>query len=250
MTQGMPNSRAIQQLIINAEVPSGIVREIAAAFAGLSATYVAVRSSATLEDSITASWAGQLESFLNTTDQDLLLNVQRCWASIFSDRALSYRMHYGLTSGALSTAVIIQTMVESRISGTAFSVHPVSGKDCSVLIESCVGLGETLVLGRETPATYVVEKETLKVSYKGSSQQSTGIRRAKHGGGNELFQVPLNDNSANILSDDEARELASLVICIERKFGFPVDVEWAYEGDKLYLLQSRPITALANRHRV
>jgi len=240
------NSLAIRQLIANAEVPLEIAREIKASFTDLSSAHVAVRSSAILEDSITASWAGQLDSFLNTTSHDLLLNVRQCWASIFSDRAISYRDYCGLIASSLATAVVVQRMIQSRISGTAFSVHPVSVEDHSVLIESCVGLGETLVLGRETPTTYVVEKETLTVS-KDISPQMTGLRRAKHGCGNESFSVSLTDSNANVLSDNEARELASLVISIEKKFGFPVDVEWAYEGDKLYVLQSRPITALKTR---
>lgn len=239
------NCHAIHNLIVDAEVPSGIASEIGATVATLGSTFVAVRSSAPLEDSITASWAGQLESFLNTTSQDLLLNVRRCWASLFSERAVSYRMHLGL-SGAFATAVVIQRMVESRISGTAFSVHPVSREDSCILVESCVGLGETLVLGRETPSTYMIDKNTLLLSYKDIGQQITGLRRAKYGGGNESFLLSRQDNSSNILSDEEVRELASLVIDIEKKFGFPVDVEWAYEGDSLYILQSRPITTLPN----
>ena len=210
--------------------------------------HVAVRSSAILEDSINASWAGQLDSFLNTVSDDLLLNVRRCWASIFSDRAISYRAHTGLGSGAFATAVVVQRMLESRISGTAFSVHPVTRNDRSVFIESCVGLGETLVLGRSTPTSYLVDKDTLKVS-KSVGQQETGLRRAQHGGGNEVFTISQADDSANNLADNEAREVALLVIDIEKKMGFPVDVEWAYERDKLYVLQSRPVTVLGDKDK-
>ncbi|OGY51335.1 MAG: hypothetical protein A3J59_02615 [Candidatus Buchananbacteria bacterium RIFCSPHIGHO2_02_FULL_56_16] len=242
------NSRAIQELIIRSEIPPGIAEKIVAAFVRLSSAHVAVRSSAALEDSVDASWAGQLDSFLNTISDDLLLNVKKCWASIFSDRAISYRAHIGLSSGTLATAVVIQRMLESRISGTAFSVHPVTGNDRSVFIESCVGLGETLVLGRYTPTSYLVEKDTLKVS-KSLSQQETGLRRAKHGKGNELFTIPQADGEKNSLTDDEIREVALLVIDIEEQFGFLVDVEWAYEKNKLYVLQSRPVTVLGERDK-
>ncbi len=232
-------SKVIQQLIIDTEIPSHIESRIIASFKELPFDYVAVRSSATSEDSATASWAGQLDSFLNTTRDDLLLNVRQCWASLFSERAISYRIHCG--SGNMSTAVVVQGMLDSRISGTAFSVHPVTGQSDSVLIESCIGLGETLVLGREMPTTFIVRKDNLAISHKDISQQKNGLRRASGGVGNELFLV---DFTMKPLSDSEAQEIARLVMDVEQKFGFPVDVEWAYEGDRFYLLQSRPITTL------
>lgn len=234
-------SKVIQQLIIDMEIPSHIESQITASFEELPFDYVAVRSSATSEDSATASWAGQLDSFLNTTHDDLLLNVRQCWASLFSERAISYRIHCGSNSGNMSTAVVVQGMIDSRISGTAFSVHPVTGQSDSVLIESCIGLGETLVLGREMPTTFIVGKDNLAISYKDVSQQQNGLRRSSGGVGNELFLV---DSTMKPLSDAEAQEIARLVMDVEQKFGFPVDVEWAYEGDELYLLQSRPITML------
>ena len=234
-------SKVIQQLIVDMEIPSYIEWDIRAFFADIPFDYVAVRSSATSEDSVTASWAGQLDSFLNTTCDDLLLNVRRCWASLFSDRAISYRVHCGLSSGDMVTAVVVQGMLDSRVSGTAFSVHPVTGQSDSVLIESCIGLGETLVLGKEMPTTFLVKKDNLDISHKDVGQQKNGLRRSSSGKGNELFLV---DSTMSPLSDVEAQEIARLVIDVEKKFGFPVDVEWAYEGNRLYLLQSRPITTL------
>ena len=151
----------------------------------------------------TASWAGQLDSFLNTTHDDLLLNVRRCWASLFSDRAITYRVHCG--SGNMSVAVVVQGMLDSRISGTAFSVHPVTGQSDSILIESCIGLGETLVLGKEMPTTFLVKKDSLVISHKEIGQQKNGLRRAGSGKGNELFIV---DSTMQSLSDSEAQEIA------------------------------------------
>lgn len=230
-------AKMIQELITNVEIPFYIENDIKASFADLPFDYVAVRSSATSEDSATASWAGQLDSFLNTTHDDLLLNVRRCWASLFSDRAISYRIH--CDSKDMSVAVVVQGMLDSRISGTAFSVHPVTGQSDVVLIESCIGLGETLVLGREMPTTFLVKKDSLAISHKDIGEQKNGLRRSDSGKGNELFVV---DSTMKPLSDSEAQEVARLVLNVEQKFGFAVDVEWAYEGDRLYLLQSRPIT--------
>ncbi len=238
-------SKIIQELIINMEIPFHIEHDIKASFADLPFDYVAVRSSATSEDSATASWAGQLDSFLNTTHDDLLLNVRQCWASLFSDRAISYRIH--CESKDMSVAVVVQGMLDSRISGTAFSVHPVTGQSDAVLIESCIGLGETLVLGKEMPTTFLVKKDSLVISHKDIGEQKNGLRRSANGKGNELFVV---DSTMQPLSDLEAQEVARLVLDVEQKFGFPVDVEWAYEGNRLYLLQSRPITTTSKISKV
>ncbi|PIT87398.1 MAG: hypothetical protein COU31_03140 [Candidatus Magasanikbacteria bacterium CG10_big_fil_rev_8_21_14_0_10_40_10] len=238
-------SKMIQELIINVEIPFQIEHDIRASFADLPFDHVAVRSSATSEDSATASWAGQLESFLNTTHDDLLLNIRQCWASLFSDRAILYRIH--CDSKDMSVAVVVQGMLDSRISGTAFSVHPVTGQSDAILIESCIGLGETLVLGKEMPTTFLVKKDSLAVAHKDIGEQKNGLRRSANGNGNELFVV---DSTMQPLSDSEAQEVARLVLDVEQKFGFPVDVEWAYEGNRLYLLQSRPITTTSKIPKV
>lgn len=241
------NSKSIQQLISETELPSDTASEIHGAFQDLNSSYVAVRSSAAVEDSTAASWAGQLESFLNVREQDLFLNVRRCWASLFSERAISYRQHCGAGPNSFEVAVVVQRMLESRVAGTAFSIHPVTGDSNSILIECCVGLGETLVLGRETPNTYLVRKNDLAISYKRPGSQRIGLRRAQCGGGNESFV--LGDNPTDdMLSDDEAKQIAAAVIAIERAFGFPVDVEWASDGTVFYVLQSRPVTGITHRN--
>lgn len=243
----LQSSQVIQQLIVEMDLSSDFTDEVEAEFSRLNSSFVAVRSSATHEDSISASWAGQLESFLNTTSQDLLLNIRRCWASLFSDRAIVYRAHCGQSAGDIVAAAVVQSMVDSRVSGTAFSIHPVTGDAHSVFIESCIGLGETLVLGRETPSSFLVRKENQVILGKELVRQGTALRRAWKGAGNELYTLSDADIAANTLTDAEALEVSSLVISIEEKFGFPVDVEWAYGGSKLYLLQSRPVTTIRNR---
>jgi pyruvate,water dikinase len=133
-------------------------------------------------------------------------------------------------------------MIASNFSGTAFSVHPVTGKKNEIFIESCHGLGETLVLGKETPTTHVIAKNTSLITYKKISQQIKGIRRAQNGTGNEVYFLKGNNCCENILSDEKVIEIAKTVTIIESHFGFPVDVEWAYKDGNLYILQSRPIT--------
>ena len=238
--------KKVQELILSVEIPEYLANEIKTQYAKLSHTQVAVRSSATFEDSSVASWAGQMDSFLNTTDQNLLHNVKQCWASLFSERAMLYRLHNSLTSCDVNTAVVVQKMVDSRISGTAFSVHPVTEDANTVLVESCIGLGETLVLGRGIPTTYVVEKNSLKILSKEIHPQQFSLQRSKNGIGNDEVVLTKQESVINALTDIEAKKVASIVTSIESNCGFPIDVEWAFEGDFLYILQSRPITTLKN----
>ena len=231
-------SSEIQDIVTNITFPKDLEEVILGYFQRLKAPCVAVRSSAIGEDSVESSWAGQLESFLNTTVEDLIPNIKKCWASIFSERALVYRQ-YQECEGDFDMAVVVQKMVNSRISGTAFSKHPVSGCETSVLIESCLGLGETLVLGQAIPTTYIIEKESFKqVSYS-LGEQETLLRRSISGFGNEKVVVSKNEKHLTKL---EAVKISQLVTTIENIYGFPVDVEWAFEDNQLYLLQVRPIT--------
>ena len=152
-------SESIQSLILGAAMPEDIAGEITEGFEKLGAQYVAVRSSATAEDSSSAAWAGQLDTFLNTTRADLLKNVQRCWASLFTPRAIFYRFEKGMHGTHISVAVVIQTMIQSEVSGIAFSVHPVTEDRNQLIIEAGFGLGEAIVSGQVTPDSYVVEKQ-------------------------------------------------------------------------------------------
>ncbi len=238
------NSDLIQRAILGAELPPRIATEIENAFLLLATRHVAVRSSATMEDAVSASWAGQLESYLNTTHAHLAVNVQRCWASLFSERALAYRKHCEIGTGTFDTAVVVQQMVDSRVSGTAFSLNPVTGDTRVIFVECCIGLGETLVLGRETPASYVVAKDTFSIVQRNPGAQRSGIRRAQSGCGNESYNLSELEVAKALPSDDEICEVARIVARIETLVGFAVDVEWAFEGECLYVLQSRPVTGV------
>lgn len=152
-------SERIQKLILDSKMPEDIASEIENEFAKLGAEFVAVRSSATAEDSASAAWAGQLDSFLNTNAETLLENVQKCWASLFTPRAVFYRFEKGLHDQKISVSVVVQKMVASEKSGIAFSVHPVTEDPNQLIIEAGFGLGEAIVSGQITPDSYVVEKE-------------------------------------------------------------------------------------------
>ncbi len=236
-------SEKIRALIMSTTMPRDIVDAVLAAFQGLGSEYVAVRSSATSEDSADAAWAGQLESYLNTTEDRLLENVQACWASLFTPRAVFYRFEKGLHGKPISVAVVVQKMVESEISGVAFSVHPVTEDRNQLIIEASYGLGEAIVSGQVTPDSYVVEKEPRRIADVNVFEQERGLYRSASGG-NEWCPIPKERGIAQVLPNDRILEFAGLVIRIERHYGFPCDIEWAFVDGAFYILQSRPITTL------
>jgi pyruvate, water dikinase len=236
----------IKALIIQAEMPRDIAEAIQKFFKNLDSKYVAVRSSATAEDSASAAWAGQLESYLNTTENTLLENVKRCWASLFTPRAIFYRFEKDLHKQKISVAVVVQKMVESEKSGIAFSVHPVTQDRNQLIIEAGFGLGEAIVSGQITPDSYVVEKQPRRIIDKNIQAQSRGLYRAKSGG-NEWRNIPKEKGETQVLSDDEILELSEIILKIEKHYGFPCDIEWAFENGNFYIVQSRPITTLIQK---
>ena len=242
-------SEKIKGLILGAEMPEDIATEIQKFFKNLNSKYVAVRSSATAEDSASAAWAGQLESYLNTTEKNLLENVKKCWASLFTPRAIFYRFEKGLHKQKISVAVVVQKMVDSEKSGIAFSVHPITEDKNQLIIEAGFGLGEAIVSGQITPDSYVVEKNNWQILDKNINEQKKQLVRSKQEG-NEWKNISEKKGKEQVLSDEEILELAGLILKIEKHFSFPVDVEWAKEGDKFYILQSRPITTLGNKKNV
>lgn len=237
-------SAKIQELIREAKMPEDIKTLIQSNFKELDSEFVAVRSSATAEDSASAAWAGQLDSYLNTTEDSLLLNVQRCWASLFTPRAIFYRFEKELHETHISVAVVVQKMVESETSGIAFSVHPVTEDYNQLIIEAGFGLGEAIVSGQVTPDSYVVEKEPRRIIDTNVATQTRALYR-KEGGGNEWKDIQESMASSRVLTENQVLELSELVIRIEKHYGFPCDIEWAYEAGKFYIVQSRPITTLA-----
>lgn len=236
----------IKALILAAEMPKDIADDIHKQFKKLGAEYVAVRSSATAEDGAEHAWAGQLESYLNVTEKDVLNKVQHCWASLFTPRAIFYRFEKGLHSTKISVAVVIQKMVNSELSGIAFSVHPVTEDYNQLIIEAGFGLGEAIVSGAITPDSYVVEKNPRRILDINVNTQAKMLVRDRVEG-NKWEVVPEKSGALQVLNERQILKLAELVIRIEDHYGFPCDIEWAYEDDKFYIVQSRPITTLSKK---
>src|SRR6185436_945152 len=239
-------SLKIQKLIKHASMPEDIEKDILSAFTVLNSEFVAVRSSATAEDGADNAWAGQLDSYLNTKKDSLLEKVQHCWASLFTPRAIFYRFEKGLHATKISVAVVVQKMVNSEISGIAFSVHPITEDRNQLLIEAGFGLGEAIVSGSVTPDSYVVEKEPKRILNVNVSNQIKALYRKK-GGGNEWVDLDTIKTSSRALTEGQILELSDIIMAIENHYGFPCDIEWAYENGKFYIVQSRPITTLSTR---
>ncbi len=225
-------------------IPQELQSQILSAFDELKTERVAVRSSAVAEDSKTASWAGQLESYLNVTKEDLITSIQKCWESIHTDRASAYAKQQNLPESQLVVAVVVQKMVNSESSGVMFSVNPITKDQNQIMVEGCFGLGEMLVQGLITPDNFVINKNKLEILTK-----EIEIKEAKiiyQGGQNKEVQVDKNQQDQPSVSDNQVIELSKLAVLIEQHYQSPQDIEWAIEDGKIYILQSRPVTTLAN----
>ena len=236
-------SEAINVLIIKSKIPQNIQKEIDSNFRELGADFLAVRSSATAEDGSSASWAGELESYLNTTKVTLNKNIKKCWASLYTPRAIFYRFEKSLHEQKVLVAVVVQKMVDSEISGVAFSVNPITQDKNQLVIEAGWGLGEAVVQGTITPDNYIVDKRDFSLIEVNVNEQAKGFYR-KGKEGSDWEKIPENKKDAQKLNGSKIAELAKLVSSIEKHYSFPVDVEWAHENGKFYITQSRPITTL------
>lgn len=235
-------SKVICDLIHDARFPKDLEKEILGDFDKLDAKFVAVRSSATAEDSSAASWAGELESYLNTTRKNLLGNVKKCWASLFTPRAIFYRNEKGMRNTHVSVAVVVQKMIQSEVAGISFTVHPVTQDRDQMIIEACWGLGEYIVGGVVTPDSYVISKKSREIIDINIAEQDRMLVGTATG--NKEVVVPANKKEKQKIDGEKIFELGDICVNIEKHYGFPCDIEWAYEKKKFYIVQSRPITTL------
>lgn len=226
--------------ILDTPLPASLQKEIMAEYDALGSEFVAVRSSATAEDGAAHAWAGQLESFVPTSKDELLLAIKKCWASLFSLRAIAYREQAGLAQADISVAVIVQALINSEHAGIGFSAHPVTGNKSHVVIEAVHGLGEAAVGGHVTPHTYVLSKQNGDILEVYEGTQDRMLIRGKN---REAQWQPLPPGTKK-LTPIELKELTATIACIERHFGSPMDVEWARAHNTFYIVQSRPITTL------
>ena len=239
-------SEGINSMIMAKEIPEKIKQDIMKNFKELGSQFVAVRSSATAEDSSKAAWAGQLETYLNTTEENIFENIKKCWASLFTPRAILYRIEQNLDKSKISVAVVVQKMVDSEISGITFTVHPVTQDKNQMIIEAGYGLGEAIVGGMITPDSYVLKKDDFSILDINVSKQEKMISRDNKKG-TKWLEIEKENQEKQKLNNKEIIELAKLCKKIEDHYGFPCDIEWAYEKKKFYIVQSRPITTLLNK---
>ncbi|MFH0701864.1 MAG: phosphoenolpyruvate synthase [Candidatus Woesearchaeota archaeon] len=235
-------AKKIQKLISSTSIPKDMAKEFADNYAKMGDVFVAVRSSATAEDLPGASFAGQQATFLNVKGKkEFLKAVSDCWASLFTARAIYYRVKNGFDHSKVFIAVVVQKMVNSSKSGIMFTINPSNNNPTELVIEAIFGLGEYIVGGDVNPDFYAVEKSNLKIKKVEVKTKEMGLFRSDKGKNVKKKLLP-EQKRQQVLSVKQIQDLANLGRRIERHYGKPQDIEWAVEDEKLYIVQSRPIT--------
>lgn len=258
-------AKQIRHLILTASLPQDLQNEIIEEYKKLSKEYkvrgvdVAVRSSATAEDLPGASFAGQQESYLNISGERALLDaIKKCFASLFTDRAVSYRIDQGFDHNKVSLSVCVQKMVRSDLasSGVMFTLDTESGNNNVILINAAYGLGEFVVKGVVNPDEYYVFKQMLSKGFKPIVGKSIGDKNKKLVYSHNEFRptrsqvVPLMEQRRFVLNDEQILQLAKYAMIIEKHYNRPMDIEWAIDGrtDKIYIVQARPETIASQKN--
>ena len=249
MYHRVPDGFSLPVTVMDEAHPFDLRDEITAAISDLMNCHrlpdfiAAVRSSAVDEDGATASFAGQHETYLNIVGADAILQaVTRCWESARSNRALDYRRQQGLAIEHVQLAVLVQQLVPADVSAVVFSANPITGNRDEIVIDSSWGLGESIVGGTVTPDTFIVRKSDLTVVQCVIADKQRMTVSAP--GGTHEVDVPRFLCAQASLNDEQVVEMAKLALKLEVTMERPVDIECAYAGGKLYLLQCRPITTL------
>ncbi|WP_120522616.1 PEP/pyruvate-binding domain-containing protein [Arthrobacter celericrescens] len=236
--------------VLDAGMPAAVETAVRDAYLSLGPdAAVAVRSSATAEDLPFASFAGQQDTYLNVVGADAVLEaVRKCWASLWTDRAVSYRASNGIDHAAVSLAVVVQVLVDAATAGVLFTANPVTGRRHEAVIDASPGLGEAVVSGAVNPDHFVVDSVTGSITERRTGERTLLIRPLP-GGGTERVEAPgaagVDGQDGACLDDSRVRALAALGRRVEAHYGSPQDTEWAIDGDgKLWLTQARPITTL------
>jgi len=257
------NSKKIRELIINSQLPEDMQTEIKEAYVLLSSekkhtgsgalellgdkgeVFVAVRSSATTEDLAGASFAGQQETFTNILGEKSLLEaVKKCFASLFTARAVYYRHKKGFDKANALLSVVVQRMINSDKSGVMFTKNPMTHNN-EIVIEAVFGLGEGIVSGKILPDHYLISPD-IEITEKTISNKKMKMIKEENGNGKEI-KLSNEESRAQVLTDSEIKILANLAIRIEEHYKKPQDIEFAVEKGKIYIVQSRPITTLENK---
>ncbi|MFT9847796.1 phosphoenolpyruvate synthase [Aneurinibacillus sp. REN35] len=236
-------SRKIRKIIMEIEIPSDIVKAVAHYLSQFGDEHAyAVRSSATAEDLPHASFAGQQDTYLNIIGKEAILrHISKCWASLFTDRAVIYRMQNGFDHSQVYLSVIIQRMVFPQASGILFTADPITSNRKLLSIDASFGLGEALVSGLVSADCYKVQKD--KIVDKRIADKKLAIYGRKEGG-TETQQIASDQQKTQTLTEQQILQLARTGRQIETYFGCPQDIEWCLARDTFYIVQSRPITTL------
>jgi pyruvate, water dikinase len=255
----------VRSRIASGPVPPEVAAPVTAAYEELAGpgAAVAVRSSATLEDSSAASFAGLQDTYLAVRGADAVLDaVRRCWASLYNDESVAYRRRLGLSEDGLAMGVVVQRMVKPRAAGVMFTRSPVTGDRSVVAIEGTWGLGSALVAGEVTPDSFTVSKVTGEITGRRTGAKLTLHSFRPNEPGISASPMPVALRGRPCLTDDEARALTAVGRRVEKHYGVPQDMEWALLGDdpacppmhgdpadRIRVLQSRPETVWAARER-
>lgn len=243
------NTARIRTLITEADIPADLRQEISDAVMELQGSedpFVAVRSSVAVKDSPISSFPGMMDTYHYLKgEEDIVAHIRKCWASLWTTRAVMNRHHKGIDHHLGLIAPIVQKMVHSEVAGVLFTANPITSSRDEMVIEANWGLGESVVSGKSMNDFFVLEKSPLKLKDKRISKKTLMIDfDEKSGAGRKDMAVAPDKMDAATLEDGQTVELGETGIRIEALFGFPQDIEWAYEKGELFILQSRNIRTL------
>lgn len=239
----------IRDLIINAEIPQDLFQEIRETIAELNSpeeAFVAVRSSVAVKDSPVSSFPGMMDTYHYLKgEEEIVEHIRKCWGSLWTSRATISRHHKTIDHKLGLIAPIVQKMVHSEVAGVLFTANPITSSRDEIVIEANWGLGESVVSGKSMNDFFVLDKSPLKLKDKRISKKTLmiGFDEEKGFGRKEMAVAP-DMMDAPTLSDEQAEQLGETGLKIEEVFGFPQDIEWAYEKGELFILQSRNIRTL------
>jgi pyruvate,water dikinase len=239
----------IRDLISNAQIPDDLYQEISQSIKDLYQTdepFVAVRSSVAVKDSPISSFPGMMDTYHYLKgEEEIVRHVRMCWASLWTVRATINRFHKGIDHHLGLIAPIVQKMIHSDVAGVLFTANPITSVRDEMVIEANWGLGESVVSGKSMNDFYVISKSPLRLKDKRISRKTLMVSFDEHKGfGRKEVGVTLDKMDAPTLSDGQVLDLGEIGLRIEALFAYPQDIEWAYEGEELFVLQSRNIRTL------
>lgn len=219
-----------------------IFNQLSELFKELNLTHVAVRSSGIMEDGSEASWAGQLESYMNVEFDGIERAIRACWKSIDAEHIKDYAKDKHVNKEDLFVGVTVQQMIDPEVAGVMFTANPVNQDKKEILIEGLFGLGEMLVQGVVTPDRFIVEKSPLIVA--GFNIEVKSKRLIFNGKDNVEEELPIEVGDRSVLKEEQVLDLAKIGIQVEDHFKMPMDIEWAFKDGDFHIVQARPITTL------